>query len=145
MTTTFSNFFYYDPKWPSGFSTLRTLLSAPLVHRRLGKNVCRSQQCLLRETGCLTLYRPVGNCFARNIYTVTNVVDVWECVLLDVHAYGKYNDNHKYIISVINVLLKFLHMIPVKTNSGPFHCLGDSVHIRWRDIYETASVMVTKR
>jgi len=33
-----------------------------------------------------------------NPYTVTNLIDVWECDL------AKYNDMHKYILSVIDVL-----------------------------------------
>jgi len=57
--------------------------------------------------------------FARNPYIVANVMDVWECDLLDVQAYAKYNDNHRHILSVIDLFSKFLHMIPVKTNSGP--------------------------
>ena len=62
---------------------------------------------------------PVRKRFARNPYTVTNVGDVWECDLLDVHFYAKYNDNYRYILSVIDVLSKYLYLIPVKTKSGP--------------------------
>jgi len=46
-------------------------------------------------------------------------MDVWECDLLDVEAYGKYNDNYKYILSVIDILSKFLFLVTVKTKSGP--------------------------
>ena len=45
-------------------------------------------------------------------------MDVWECDLLDVKAYAKYNDNRRYILSVIDVFSKYLHMIPIKTKSG---------------------------
>jgi len=55
--------------------------------------------------------------FARNPYTMANVGDVWHCDLLDVKSYAKYNDNFRYILSVIVVFSKFL--IPVKTKSGP--------------------------
>jgi len=37
----------------------------------------------------------------QDAYTVTFVMDVWEFDLLDVQAYAKYNDNHRYILSVI--------------------------------------------
>jgi len=46
-------------------------------------------------------------------------MDVWECDLLHVKAYAKYNDNYRYILSVIGVFSKFLHMVPIKTKSGP--------------------------
>jgi len=36
-----------------------------------------------------TLNRPVRKRFAPNTYTVTNVMDKWECDLLDVQAFAK--------------------------------------------------------
>ena len=33
--------------------------------------------------------------FACNPYTLTNVMVVWECDLLNVQNYAKYNDNYK--------------------------------------------------
>jgi len=42
-----------------------------------------------------------------------------ECDLLDVQSYAKYNDNFRYILSVIDVFSKFLHLIPLKKKSGP--------------------------
>ena len=59
--------------------------------------------------------RPVKKRFAPNPFTVTNVMDVWECDLLDVLAYSKYNYYCRYIVSVIDVFSKFLHMVPIKT------------------------------
>jgi len=73
----------------------------------------------LEEQDAYTLHRPVWKRFARNPYTVTNVMDVWECDLLDVQSYAKYNDNFRYILLVIDVFSKFLYLIPVKTKSGP--------------------------
>jgi len=46
-------------------------------------------------------------------------MDVCDCDLLDVSAYAKYNDNYGYILSVINVFLKYLHKIPLNTKIGP--------------------------
>jgi len=66
-----------------------------------------------------TLHRPAKKRFAWNPYTVTNVMDVWECNLLDVQAYAKYNDNYKYILSVIDIFSKFLFLVSVKTKSSP--------------------------
>ena len=45
-------------------------------------------------------------------------MDVWECDLVDVRALGKLNDNYKYILTVIVVFSKFLHMVPLKSNTG---------------------------
>jgi len=49
---------------------------------------------------------------------------VRECDLKDVQAYAKYNYNHRLILSVIDVFSKFLHLVPVKTKSGPSFALA---------------------
>jgi len=76
----------------------------------------------LEKQNADTIHRPVRKRFECDPYTVNNMMDVWEYDLLDVQAYGKYYDNHRYILSVIDVFLKFLHMIPIKTprRLGPY-------------------------
>ena len=44
-------------------------------------------------------------------------------------AHAKYNVNHRYILSVIDVFSKFIHMVPVKTKTGP------SVAFAFRSIF----------
>ena len=55
---------------------------------------------------------------ARNPYTVNNVIDVWDCDLVDVRVLGKFNDNYKYILSDIEVFFKFLHLVPLRSKTG---------------------------
>ena len=50
---------------------------------------------LLGKQDAYTLHRPVRKRFAHNPFTVTKVMDVWECALMDLRAYAKYNDNHR--------------------------------------------------
>jgi len=57
--------------------------------------------------------------FAINPFTVTNVIDGRKCDLMDAEAYAIYSDNQRYVLSVVDVFAKFLHMIPIKTKSGP--------------------------
>jgi len=73
----------------------------------------------LEKNDAYTLHRTVRKLSAPNPYSVPNVMDVWKCDLSDVQAYAKYNDNHRYILSVIDVFSKFLHLISVKTKSVP--------------------------
>ena len=111
----------YDEASPAGFSTLRKLRAAEVAESKTMKGKPQSvgsTKAWLKEQDAYTLHRPVMKRFARNPYTVTNVKDVWECDLLDVHSYAKYNDNFKYILSVIDVFSKFLCVIPVQTKSG---------------------------
>jgi len=45
-------------------------------------------------------------------------MDVLECDLVDVRALGRFNDNFKYILSVIDVFSKFLHLVPLRSKTG---------------------------
>jgi len=65
------------------------------------------------------MYKLVRKRFLRNLYTVSNLMDLWECDLMNMKSLPKYNDMHRYILSVIDVFSKYLHLVPVKTKSGP--------------------------
>ena len=49
---------------------------------------------------------------------MNNVIDVWDCDLVDVRVLGKFNDNYKYILFVIDVFFKFLHLVPLGSKTG---------------------------
>ena len=46
-------------------------------------------------------------------------MDEGECDLLDVKSPAKHNDMHRCILSVIDVFSKYVHLVSVKTKSGP--------------------------
>ena len=77
---------YYDPARPSAFSTFTKVAAA------VGKNNKSDVRAWLEKQDAYTLHRPVRKRFARNPYSVNNVMDVWECDLLDVHPLTKYSD-----------------------------------------------------
>ena len=52
------------------------------------------------------LHRPVRHKFPRRHYNVRNCDDVWEADLIDMRAFRTYNDNHSYVLVVIDVLSK---------------------------------------
>ena len=70
---------YFDPKHPSGFSTLKQLHAAAR-----GRAVGELRE-WLEDQDTYTLHRPVRKTIPRNHYTVNNIMDVWECDLVDVH------------------------------------------------------------
>jgi len=110
------NKLYYDPARTSAFSTPRKLRSATVARaRKKSGDVIRAW---LKKQDTYRLHRLVRKRFARNPYTVSNVMDVWECDLFDVPTHANFNDNYRYILSVIDVFSKYLHMIPIKTKSG---------------------------
>ena len=101
----------FDPKHHSGFSTLKRLHAA--TRRQWGE---------LREwleaQNTYTLHRNVRKRFPRNPYTV-NIMDFWECDLVDVQRLSKHNDGIKYL-SAIDVFSKYLHVMPLKSKTGSF-------------------------
>ena len=46
-------------------------------------------------------------------------MDLWECDLFDVQGLGKHNDGIKYYLSVIDVLSKYMHVVPLNSKTGP--------------------------
>jgi len=50
-----------------------------------------------------TLHRHLRRKFPRNPYTVNSLFDVWESDLIDVQAFGKFKDNYKFLLTVIDV------------------------------------------
>ena len=136
MTTT--SRLYYDPARQSAFSTLRKILSGTTTataRKDTSKPGAKKKsvdtiRAWLEKQYAYTLHRPVRKRFVRNPYTVTNVMNVWECDLLDVQTYAKYKDNHRYNVSLIDVYPKFLYMIPAKTKREA------SVVSAFRSIYD---------
>ena len=101
---------YYDPSKPLGFATLKKLQQAAR-QRKLGKNSGELLSWLLTHD-TYTLHRPVRRKFPRNPYTVNNLFDVWECDLIDVQAFGKFNDNYKFLLTVFDVFRNIYTLFP---------------------------------
>ena len=96
---------------------------------------------MAREGRCVHASHKVREPFPRNPYSVNNVMDVWECDLVDVQALRKFNDNFKYLLSVIDIFSKFLHMKSLKSKTGTAvtaafeSVFGDSKYSRRRPIW----------
>jgi hypothetical protein len=104
---------YYEAARPSGLASLPKLVSAtPRGTRRADV-----QKRLLQQDS-YTLHRPVRKRFLRNPYTTTNIINVCECDLIDVQNFSKFNDKYKYLLSVIDVFSKFLHIVPLRVKTG---------------------------
>jgi len=102
----------YDPARPTAFSTLRKLVAAVKKNNNLDDIRDR-----LEKEDAFTIHRPIRERFARKLYKVNNVMDVWECDLSDVRALGIFNDNYEYILSAIDVFSKFLHLVLLRTKT----------------------------
>ena len=121
-----ANRLYYDPARPTEFSTLRKL-GVAAKKKNIKLDDIRDW---LEKQDAYTLHRPIRKRFARNPYTVNNVVDVWECDLVDVRVLGRFNDYYKYILSVIDVFSKFLHLVPLWSKTGTAVCQHSQLYSR---------------
>jgi transposase InsO family protein len=102
---------YYDLTNPSAFATLKKLQAA-------SKKLPADIKTWLGKQDAYTLHRKVHKQFPRNLYSVNNINDLWECDLVDVRSLSKYNDSVKYLLTVIDVFSKFLHIIPLLSKTG---------------------------
>ena len=71
---------YYDPDRPSAFSTLQKHVAASKSKSTKHGDI----EAWLLKQDAYTMQRLVRKRFPRNPYKVTNLMDVWECDILDV-------------------------------------------------------------
>ena len=73
----------------------------------------------LETEDAYTLCKPLCRRFPRNPYKINNIPDVWECDLIDVQALTKFNYSYIYVLTAIDVISKFLHIVHLKSKTGP--------------------------
>jgi len=132
---------YYDEDSSAGFLTLRKLREDELGEskKKSKPQAVAATWAWLEDQDAYMLHRSVRKRFARNPYNSTNVWDVWECDLLDVQSYAKYNDKFRYNLSVIDVFSKYLYLIRVRTKSGP------AVTAAFRSIFDDKPKLPSRR
>ena len=113
---------YSDPAAPSIFSSLHKLREAvrhaPGKQKKSKRKTPGQIKAWLERQDAYTMHRPVRKRFPRNPYTINNIDDVWEIVILDLPSVKKYNDNHRYVLEVTDVFSKYLHSIHLRTKTG---------------------------
>ena len=117
---------FYNPPRPSACLTLDKLAAA--IPK---KNKSDIRACLELQVS-YTQHSPVRRRFLRNPYTVTNLMDVWECDLLDVQSLANYNDMHRYIMCNRFVFVIYVSG-PRKDKERPVYRLSvpGSVYIKY--------------
>lgn len=134
------NRLYYDPAKPSAFSTLEKLKHAAAATGKKKKTTVTAVRDWLLQQDAYTLHKPVRKRFHRNPYTVTNINDVWELDLADMHSLSKHNDNYKYLLNVIDVFSKYAYSVPLRSKTGSaitsaFESILEKDHHRRRPVW----------
>lgn len=96
---------YFDPATPASFSGAYTF-------RKTHKNVKDTSE--LINYPAYTLHRPVRRKFKRNRVVVSTIDSQWQIDLTDLSALAKYNDGYRYLLFCIDVLSKYLWVVPMK-------------------------------
>jgi len=102
---------YYDPSGETVYGPYGKLLSKA---KTLPEAKPSELKPWLQQQDAHTLQRTVRKRFPRNPYTISNFLDFWEAEFVDVQSLAKHNDNHKNILTVIDVFSKLLHIVPLK-------------------------------
>jgi hypothetical protein len=84
------------------------------VNRQSKRKTIGQIKAWLETQDAYTMHRPVRKRFPRNPY----IDDVWEIDILYLSSVKIYNDNHRYLLQVIDVFSKYLHSIPLHTKTG---------------------------
>jgi len=79
-----------------------------------GKNNKRAVEEWLSGQDTYTLHKPVRKRSPRNLYTVTNIDDVWEMDLAVLSSLSKYNDKYKYLLNIIDIFSRYAWRVPLK-------------------------------
>lgn len=65
-----------------------------------------------------TLHRAARKKYPTRKYYVNNIDEQWQADLCDVQDLAKYNDGHRYILTVIDILSRYGWAIPLKNKSA---------------------------
>ena len=86
----------------------------------------------LKKREAYTLHAPIRKRFTRNYYKVSKIDDLWQADLCDMRELAEYNDQYKFILTVIDVFSKYAWAIPLTDKSAKTIKLAFDVIFRER-------------
>ncbi|GFU87493.1 uncharacterized transposon-derived protein F54H12.3 [Trichonephila clavipes] len=98
---------YFNPKEPSSFGGVKRLSKASGVH-------LNHVQKWLSQQGVYTLHKPIRYKFQRRKTIAYGINELWQSDLLDMQKLSRYNEGYRYILTIIDVMSRFLRAFPVK-------------------------------
>ena len=108
-----SSYLYYESAKPSAYFEFEE--TSKFRKRRKLEKKPREIRSWLEMQDAYTLHKPLRRQFTRNPYNFNNILGLWECDVVDVQAFRKFNDNYRYLLRGIDVFSKFLHIVRLKS------------------------------
>ena len=107
---------YYDPENGASFSSVQKLYEAiKLKFPKASKSEVKNW---LSGELAYTLHFPARKYFSRNRILVNHINEQWEADLVDLKELEKFNDNFKYILTVIDSFSKYAYAVALKSKTG---------------------------
>lgn len=102
---------YYNPSHPAALST-------PLVLAAAAKVPLQRTKKWLQKQKTYTLHRRARKRYPTRKYYVNSIDDQWQMDLADMNQLQSQNRNHRYILTVIDILSRYGFARPLKTKTG---------------------------
>lgn len=116
---------YYDPKHPAALG------SAPVLAAAANVSLAKTKE-WLRKQSTYTLHRRARKIYPSRKYYVNTIDDQWQMDLADMNQLQRQNNNHRYILTCIDILSRYAWARPLKTKQGKE--VADAI----ADIFETS-------
>lgn len=107
---------FYNPKEAASYSSAQKLYKS--LKNKGHAIPLKTIQKWLESQEVHTLHRPVKRKFPRNRVIVSGIDSQWDGDLMDMTQLGKYNDSFRYVLLCIDILSKFVWVVPLKTKQA---------------------------
>lgn len=108
--------YYFDPTFPGSFSGYSSF-SKGLKDNDIKIKQKDVKNWLLDQEE-YTIHRPLRKNFLRNRTIVYGIDNTWQADLIDMQKFSKFNNDNKYLLSVIDVFSKYAWVRPIKNKSN---------------------------
>lgn len=102
---------YYDPNHPAALGSVNALAAATNVPKGKTKE-------WLTKQPTYTLHRRALKTYPYRKYYVNTIDDQWQMDLADMNQLQHKNNNHRYILTCIDILSRYAWARPLKTKQG---------------------------
>ena len=103
---------YFTPSLPGSFSGARALLKEA---KKIDKNIkLKDVKDFLSGEDTYTLHKPIQYKFKKLKTRAVARNQYWQIDLSDLTKYSSYNDDHKFILFIIDVYTRYLWLYPIK-------------------------------
>ena len=102
---------YYDPNHPASLGAAPVLSAAANVPLSLTKK-------WLTKQATYTLHRRARKTYPSRKYYVNTIDDQWQMDLADMNQLQRQNNNHRYILTCIDILSRHGWARPLRTKQG---------------------------